>query len=195
MLFNTISLIRTNALLAKSVQLESSTVTFNDNTLTVSGDGSVTRDQVAQYADNTFTLVIGGTVDTIAANTFEGFSALTNVTISSSLTISDNAFHNCAVLRAVDFQNSAITFGVSAFEGCRQLFSITVKGTVNAIPANAFKDCTSLDTVILETTPRDFKIGDNAFYGCQNLYTFHTLTDTVSVGKNSRHFHRRISCL
>lgn len=123
----------------------------------------------------------------IAANSFNGCSNLTTITIPESVTtIGNSAFKGCTGLTDFQFTNVA-TIGSSAFEGCTGIKSLVFPASVTTIRNSAFKnsgletitlhtpivgagwfrDITSLKNVIFGSEVTDIK--DQAFEGCTGL--------------------------
>ncbi|MDL2213807.1 leucine-rich repeat domain-containing protein [Bacteroides sp. OttesenSCG-928-D19] len=112
----------------------------------------------------------------VPAGAFNGCTVLANIVDAEGnaiapITISDNAFLNCAALAEIDL-TKVLTVGANAFEGCAALegagtdtenFSLMAATSVGA---SAFKGCTSLGEVKLKTI---VTYGASAFEGCTSL--------------------------
>ena len=93
---------------------------------------------------------------------------LTNVNLPESLiTISDNAFYNCANLVITNLPESITSIGTSAFYGCTNLALTSLPSGITSIKVNTFYNCTKL---ALTSLPEGLtSIGSFAFQGCSNL--------------------------
>ncbi|EAX95608.1 hypothetical protein TVAG_459570 [Trichomonas vaginalis G3] len=185
MLLNSLTLWRIKAELDRTVHLETSNVTFDNGTLTVYGNGVVIRDQVSEHQADTNKIVITGDVSTIDEHTFENFSNLQTVSIDHSINISNFAFHSCTLLESISFSSNIVSLGTNVFEDCSNLKLVDFPGSLSSIPAFTFKNCVFLEKVVVETPERTFQIGESAFYGCSNLFTFTALSENVTIGKNA----------
>ena len=172
------------------------TVTYNG---TETAEGSVPATSVSIPS----TVEIGGStyvVTAIAEDAFKDETALTNVTIPSTVTsigesafagcsnletvevqgevtsIAPSAFEDCTSLTSINVPETVTTIGESAFAGCTSLTSVSVPAGVATIEANTFANCTSLTTV--EVKGELTEIAADAFNGCTNL-TSMTVAGTV----------------
>lgn len=103
----------------------------------------------------------------LGEDAFRGCSALTSMTIPSSVTkIGDYAFSGCG-LTSITIPTSVTTIGDFAFSDCYGLTNLTIPSSVTTIGDGAFCFCsrlTSLDIPSSVTT-----IGSSAFQGCSAL--------------------------
>ena len=146
----------------------------------------------------------------IGSSMFSGCTALTTVTLSSSVkTIGANAFEKCTGLASFTIPTTVTSVGANAFDGCSKLATLVLpnnttktacitlgnyafKGTgvksislpagITTIPEGLFQNCTALTEVALRPTVT--AIGANAFSGCTALTTVH-LGNVSSIGANA----------
>ena len=127
----------------------SCTVTLNNGTLTVSGNGGMADypnlDQpwVNNKGDITSVVVESG-VTTVGALSFCNFGKLTSVTLPEGLT----------------------SIGTRSFLSCGKLTSITIPSTVTSIGAEAFYSCTSVTDVNLYADPANLTWNED---GCDDF--------------------------
>ena len=118
---------------------------------------------------------------------FKNCTSLTTVTFEEGSTITaldEGAFYNCSALSSITLPSSLTKIGVGCFEGCvaltaitlpniykiqsasflgSGLISIAIPDTVTAINDSAFMDCASLTSVIISATSHLTDINANAF--------------------------------
>ena len=115
----------------------------------------------------TITLICG---NIIPESAFQGFSALTGITIPSSVTIiGEGAFNGCSALESITIPENVEEIEASAFSGCSALTSITIPSSVTKIGANAFKECESLESVVFNKGSALTRIIGFTFEGCTRL--------------------------
>ena len=146
-------------------------------TLTITGTGAthnygVTTTNPApwkEYRDEITTVVVGEGITTIGTASFYLFTALTSVSLPSTLkTISGGvadygAFRECTALENITLPSSLTTIEAMAFKGCSALKSITFPDSLTSLGTAAFRECTSLATVTYGTGL--VSTGVEAFYG------------------------------
>ena len=146
----------------------------------------------------------------IGSSAFYYCTNLTSVTIPNKVrTIGWNTFANCHNLREVTIPNSVTTLSVGAFDNCSSLTTIKIPNSVRSIGSYAFRGCTNLEKfegdlasndgryLILNNELKAFapaglteysipdsvtKIGDTAFYSCNNLTSVTIPASLTSVG-------------
>ena len=111
---------------------------------------------------NLKTLVIGGQTTAIQGTTFQGCTALTEVSFQNNnvSSIGSSAFASCTSLTSVDIPEAVTVIEQSVFNGCRNLTSVTMGDNVTSIGITAFYNTaiTSLDFPSALTS-----IGQSAF--------------------------------
>ncbi len=132
------------------------TWTLENGVLTISGTGQMRADKPWGVNADIRSIVLEEGVENTAMSVFSYYTALTSVTIPSSLT----------------------HIGDGTFSGCTALESIVIPEGVTHIGKQAFCNCTGLRTVRL---PRSLtRIGDEAFYytvSLTNGVDFYRLTN------------------
>src|SRR5574344_870177 len=90
----------------------------------------------------------------IGAYAFYSCSALTSVTIPSSVTsISNYVFSNCSKLTSVTIPSSVTSIGLASFISCSALTSVTIPSSVTSIGNMAFANCYALSSMtFMQTT-------------------------------------------
>ena len=159
---------------------------------------------------NLTSVTIPNSVTTIGYSAFRGCSRLTSVTIPNSVTtIGEGAFYLCGSLTSVTIPNSVTTIGRHAFCACSNLKEFkggsafingrcliingklvafapagitkyTIPDSVTTIGDDAFYGCDNLTSV---TIPNSVKtIGDRAFWGCDNLTSVTIPNSVTTIG-------------
>ncbi len=132
----------------------------------------------------------GRVVVAIDERAFEGTNVETVIIGDSIETIGDNAFHNCKLLKTIEFRGDVKEIGNYAFEGCNGITEIEIPDSVETIGYRAFGFCTGLKEIKIPDsveTIEDFAfdcctslkkvkipdsvkvIGEGAFMSCENL--------------------------
>ena len=94
---------------------------------------SVNIPKEVKYKDNIYVVTI------IGYEAFSNCSALTSLTIPSSVTfIGNSAFYGCRTLTSVTIGNSVTSIGDYAFKYCSALTSVTIPDSVTSIGEDAF---------------------------------------------------------
>ena len=97
---------------------------------------------------------------------FEGGTAPGDGTHWSWLSIGNEAFSGCAVLKNLLFPNTR-SIGDRAFMGCAALTRVELPGVYAGVGKRAFSGCEALESVTLSGDIRE--IGEEAFAGCAAL--------------------------
>lgn len=110
----------------------------------------------------------GKPVIAISAKAFNGFTALTKITIPDSVTsILSSAFENCRALTSVTIPDSVTSLGKTSFKNCTALSSVVIGSGIKTISENAFEGCKALTSVTFPSGLEE--IGNNAFLSCSAL--------------------------
>lgn len=118
---------------------------------------------------------------------FQGYTALTTVTVQDGVRLCANAFNGCELLATVEGVVNMLN-GTSAFQGCEALTTIKIDGTV--IPANAFNGCTQLVNVLKDGAQvQPTRIGEGAFKevakSLSSGYFYMDLRNATEIGTNA----------
>ena len=152
-----------------------------------------TVEELALNGDTSLeTLALPGTVETIAANAFQG-SGIKNLTIDVT-SLNDPTAGNVygtstAVLESLTLKGVlSQTFKSQAFKGCNKLETLTMTDmTINGgtIDASAFENCSKLTSVNFNDITNG-TFGASAFKGCTklNAITFGT-SENLAIGANA----------
>ena len=155
------------------------TVTLNNGTLTVSGNGTMadyTDPSNRPWHDNMgdiTSVVVESGVTSVGMAAFFYCTAMTSVTLPEGLTaIGDMAFFSCS-LTSVTIPSTVTAIGTGAFRGCSAMTSVTLPEGLTTIGLNAFASCSSLTSITIPSTVTS--IGQGAFGSCSaisdvNLY-------------------------
>ena len=163
------------------------TVTLNNGTLTVSGNGGMAgylnlsdRPWNGNSGDITSVVVESG-VTSVGFNAFSSFSTMTSVTLPEGLTaIGPNAFNSCSSLTSVTIPSTVTSISEGAFYGCSAMTSVTLPEGLTAIGGMTFSDCSSLTSVTIPSTVTI--IEDAAFWNCSSLTSITIPSTVTSIG-------------
>ena len=107
----------------------------------VDASAYLNNEQPFHNMGNLKTLVVGGTTTTIQGTTFQGCTALQNVTFEDGcmLTgIGNSAFASCTSLTSIDIPAGVTTIEQSVFNNCHNLRNFTMGDNVTSIGITAF---------------------------------------------------------
>ena len=121
---------------------------------------------------------IGGEVQIIGENAFQGQISLTSIEIPEGVTsIESAAFSGCESLTSVTISDSVTAIGMAAFQYCPGLTEIVVPNSVTSIESSTFSGCWNLTSVTISDSV--ITIGDDAFRGCTSLTSI-VIPDSVT---------------
>ena len=109
-------------------------------------------------------VTFGENLTYITKDAFRDCSALTSVTIPSTVT-SVNGFRRCTGLTSITLNEGITEIEDGAFEGCTGLVEVTLPSTTTAVCG--FMECTGITAVSVPDATTS--INDYAFYGCTAL--------------------------
>jgi len=136
------------------------------------------------YIPTSLQSVIITSIYNVPANTFNGCTGLTSITIPASVTsIGNNAFQDCAGLTSIMIPASVTSIGNNAFQGCAGLTNVTIPASVTSIGNNAFQGCAGLTNVTIPASVTS--IGNNAFQGCAGLTSIMIPASVTSIGNGA----------
>lgn len=146
-------------------------VSFNNETLTISGSGTITQSLVkncGHLLSEIKKIIILKGITSIGNQAFKDCSNLNNITIPNSVTcIGESAFYQCNSLSCITIPNSITSIGDRAFSHCRNLSDITIPNSITRIEQYTFYDCSNLNSITMPDSITS--IGLNAFMGCKHL--------------------------
>ena len=112
-------------------------------------------------------IVFNEGIESIGYHAFSG-TALTEVTIPSSLTESNSPFSECFSLVHASFAEGTEKAPDNIFKNCTSLYSVTLPESVTGIGNGSFAGCTGLKTIFSPLTKINFK--PTSFTDCISLY-------------------------
>ena len=114
-------------------------------------------------------VIVGG--DHITDGMLKGFSLLTDITISESVTsIGNDAFRDCSGLTGITIPESVTSIGGDAFRGCSGLTGITIPDSVTSIDYQAFYGCSALTKIVIPKSVT--KMENSVFLECESLIIY-----------------------
>ncbi len=152
-------------------------------TCTTSGDTVI----IDKYTGTDTVLYIpeeinGKPVVSIANEAFKNCTALTSVTIPSSITsIGNQAFYNCRALTSITIPQGVASLGTYAFGRCTELTSVSIPSSVKSLSGSSFYGCTKLTSVTIAEGVTS--IGSNVFYECSSLASVIIPSSVASIGE------------
>ena len=163
------------------------TVTLNNGTLTVSGNGAMADyDNLSDLpwinnSGDITSVVVESGVTSVGMSAFCSLENITSVTLPEGLTaINDMAFNGCNSLQSITLPEGLTAISSNAFSGCSSLQSITIPSTVTSIGSDAFYSCSDLTSV---TLPEGLTaIGGTAFASCSSLTSITIPSTVTSIG-------------
>ena len=114
--------------------------------------------------DKITSVAFSGAVTSIAADMFQGCTALTGIDIPAGVTsIGANAFDGCAALADVNIPAGVTSIGARAFGGCAALTRVVLPSSVTELGDGAFADCGNISSVTVPQVVCSRKLAD--FFG------------------------------
>lgn len=174
-----------------SIDIPNSVSSLGDSAFKNSGLTSVKLpDSITKINDGTFNgcsalsnVTLGARTTEVGNQAFYSCTSLKNVTIPDSVTsIGDEAFYDCSMLNSVEFEEDSVceSIGYAAFGWCEILESITIPDSVTSIGDSAFEYCESLTSVTIGNGVTS--IGEYAFQGCDSLTSVTIGNNVTSIG-------------
>ena len=126
---------------------------LENGTLTISGTGQMddfVLDSIpwSYYRDMITTLIVEEGVTSLASEAFDGYTALTSVSLPASLLATGSrCFQDCTALESIVLPEGLTELSTQLFVGCTALKHVTIPGSVMKISSGAFQGCTALETV------------------------------------------------
>lgn len=116
---------------------------------------------------------IPSNVEVIYQYAFSFNSAITKVILGTNVSeIQANAFYNCKMLFAIEFNDSLKKIGDAAFQKCISLKKVVLPVDLEFLGSNSFNSCVALTDVTIYENINEF--GKNIFTGSLNLVTIYT---------------------
>ena len=127
-------------------------------------------------------LTLPSSVTKIGNYAFENCSGLTSMKIPSGVTkIGDCAFKYCSGLTSMIIPSGVTKIGVGAFSGCSGLTSMKIPSGVTEIGSGAFKNCSGLTSLVISSGA----IGISAFENCSGLTSLIMSSGVTSIGDSA----------
>ena len=122
--------------------------------------------------------------DVLGDYMFSGCSALTSLTLPSSVTkIGEYAFWYCSGLTSLVIPSGVTEIGVGAFGDCSGLTSLVIPSGVTKIGGGAFGDCSGLTSLVIPSGVTE--IGGGTFRGCSALTSMKIPSGVTKIGSGA----------
>ena len=108
---------------------------------------------------------------------------LTDVVITGSEYIGDNAFGGCIYIKTIKVADSVKIIGKNAFSTCTSLTYFIVPANVKVISEKAFSFCYNIQKISL--SDKVVSVENNAFLDCRNLKEIKVPTSLKSISTNA----------
>jgi hypothetical protein len=112
-------------------------------------------------------VVMPDSVTNIGRNAFYDCGRLTNVVVSTNVTLLDNEVFGFTGLTSFTFPSGLTSIGIGAFDNCLSLTNVVIPSGVQYIGDYAFNDSYSMTSVTIPDSVTN--LGDWAFSGCINI--------------------------
>lgn len=164
-------LIKKITALAASAALVFGTLCFSANAATPEEDFIIIDNCITDYVGNGGDIVIPDGITRISSFVFWKNDNITSVVIPKSCTvIGTSAFMLCHALKSVTFEGDINSIGTGTFTACMALESVTFNSSfIENVGDDAFWGCENLKTVEFAPDSRVNVIGKGAFMNCANL--------------------------
>lgn len=162
----------------------SATWSYADGVLTISGSGRMSGNSYNStpwddYKYNVKTVIVAEGITAIDMYAFNGCSALTAVSLPSTLTeIGYGAFYFCSSLREIVIPDSVTTLRDSVFFGCSSMVTAVLPKNLKTLGSSMFASCNALVSVTLPKNLETMK--SQVFSGCTSLESI-DLPDTLKT--------------
>ncbi len=128
-------------------------------------------------------VVLPGTVTTIADMAFYYCRSLTSVTIPIGVTVVGNSAFYGASITSATIPASVTAIAPSAFGSCYELTALTISSGVTAIGSSAFTSCDGLTSVNIPASVTS--IGASAFSSCNGLTSVNIPASVISMSSGA----------
>ena len=146
------------------------TWTFDSETLTISGTGSMTDfgfgDAAWRSYRNLITSIeISDGVTSIGNCAFWGCAKLLTINLPPSLiSIGEDSFYDCKSLRSIAIPEGVESIGMTAFSNCKSLTSIRIPSSLTSLGFNPFGSCHNLTEINVDPSNQYFESIDGVLF-------------------------------
>ena len=168
-------------------------INCQDNTMTITGDGLLTKQDIDNYFINSIyqkntivNVVVENGIDEIGYRCFENFENLQKITLDNSIfSIDAYAFYRCFSLQEIILPENLTQIDDGVFMECSALEKIHLGKNVNFIAENVFENCLSLEEINFDEQNSYYASKDGVLYNSSLekliLYPYAKQTSTYTV--------------
>lgn len=159
---------------------------YENQILTISGNGEIGEAPFSEFKDSLETIVIEDGITGISADAFRGYRNVKNVVLPQSLeSIGECGFAECSSLENIAVPSKITKICDGTFLSCENLFDVSLPDGILSIGGSAFKNCKKLGYVKI---PRScMYIGDYAFCTCISLENVAFSDNLIGIGASAFH--------
>lgn len=159
---------------------------LEDGALTLSGSGALDQlpAEVLAVKGQVKTVEVQPGITSLGERCFEGFEALTAVSLPEGLTaLGAHAFQDCVNVTSLSLPSSLRNIGDAAFGRCIALPSLVIPEGVASLGRDMFSGCENMTSLTLPESLTS--LGDYVFFWCWKLNAVRIPANVSHIGENA----------